>query len=360
MWRWVSTGVFVIAAAVHAAHWIKQSGPSFTGADFDPSSIGAALASLKARCAVEATCPVSKSFYNAIAAAVAGDHNGEIVLAVDLLDARDGAPKDDRVGAIWLARAAEGGQTFAQDEVARRRREGLIVETDDTKLAANLLVLANKGDLAATRLLAPMYFSGHGVARDPSEGMRLLKAAAEAGDDKSAEDLINIYAHQGAPGVSVDRNEEVRWVEFLARKGRTDMMQLAGRLMLNLAFMMPPAMFMMPGTPGLTPDFRPLDGYRWLIRGAMMNDGGSQNELGHLFIDGVRHDGEQIIQPDAVAADTWLRLASQDPTYSDGRDRSRLEEHMTTAEINDARARAAAFKPTSFEAAMAMTIKLPP
>jgi hypothetical protein len=91
----------------------------------------------------------------------------------------------------------------------------------------------------------------------------------------------------------------------------------------------------------------------------MMNDGGSQNELGKMFRDGIEHDGKQIIRQDAIAADMWLRLASHDPYYSDGRDRSSLEEHMTTAEMNEARARAAAFKPVSLREAMAMTIELP-
>lgn len=136
---------------------------------------------------------------------------------------------------------------------SRLLQSGLDIEVDDAKIAAALKAVVAEGGsrgLYAMRALGPMYILGRGLPRDAGEGMRLLKAAADAGDAEAIEYLAKVYA-LGMPGVPVDRNEQVRWLVRLAGQGRPDIMGLVGRMMID-----PPITLLAagpPNAPGILP-----------------------------------------------------------------------------------------------------------
>ena len=331
-----------------------------TGKDYAPENIADLASSLDGKCMLGILCPVSSSLHRAVHLASAGDATGEWILAQDLLHGWDGAPHDEAVGGAWLGKSAEQGNAPAATELVRRQRYGLDVDADWDKIAAALNARAKQGGPfapSAMRALGPMYILGRGVGRDAAEGVRLLQAAADAGDDGAMEDLMDIYA-QGRPGIPIDRKEQLRWVVRLAEKGHPDMMTLAGRLMLNPSIV---AMFNgLSPTAVAQPDRNVAEGYRWLMRGALTGYPGSQSELAQLFENGMSVDGAEIVSPDLVSADVWYRLSAKDPIFASPRNRASLEFKMTSAEITEAKKRADAFKPISFAEAMARPIELPP
>jgi TPR repeat protein len=84
----------------------------------------------------------------------------------DLYLIGQGVQQDDRVGATWLQKAAEKGDTTAQTELGGLYLTGRGVPRDDAVAAGWLTKAADQGDRDAQAKLAALYEYGRGVPRD--------------------------------------------------------------------------------------------------------------------------------------------------------------------------------------------------
>lgn len=78
--------------------------------------------------------------------------------------------------------------------------------------------LAALGDMEASAALAECYWLGLGVERDPVEGMRMLRQAAEAGVWRAAHNLAAALM-VGAVGVKQDLEQARKYVALAAELG---------------------------------------------------------------------------------------------------------------------------------------------
>ncbi len=361
MVRRFSALAFGLAALLAGWPTIARATAAYdSSGDFAPHKIANLMSRWRPRCVVSFTCPVPRELFNDVTGAIGGDSTYQVSLALDLENGRKGAPRDPVIAGMWLALAAQQGNAYAVKEVLRAQKNGRDIDVDWEKVAAALLDRVRHGDsysVYAMSALGPMYILGRGVPRDINEGLRLLRAAADTGDTSTIETLANIYG-SGMPGIPVDRNEQVRWLVKLAGHGRADVMGWVGRMLTN-----PPVTLFAagpPGTPGIVPDRDVAEGYRWLMRGALMGDNGARTELGQLLMNGLSVDGQRVIAPDLVSADVWFRLTMNSPYFDNNALRASIEQRLTSAEIGEAKKRVAAFVPLSFEEAMKRTIELPP
>ena len=353
--------VLILAALFTIYPTIARAAPAYNSAnDFAPANIADLMNRWKPRCVVRVTCPVSDELHDHVKSAIKGDSFGQVSLAIDLENGRNGAPRDEAVAGMWFALAARQGNAYAVIEVMRLQKNGVDIDVDYETVASALSALVKRDDsysVHAMRALGPMYILGRGVPRDTSEGMRLLRAAADAGDLETIEYIAKIYA-SGMPGIPVDRNEQVRWLIKLAEHGRVDVMAWVGRMMIN-----PPITLLAAGPPGMRgvlPDRDVAEGYRWLMRGALMGDNAAQTELGQLLMNGLSVDGTQVIAPDLMAADVWFRLTANSRFFNNNAFRTNIEQRLTSAEISEVRKRVAAFAPLPFDDVMKRQIELPP
>jgi hypothetical protein len=70
-------------------------------------------------------------------------------------------------------------------------------------------------------------------------------------------------------------------------------------------------------------------------------------------------DRGNVIDADLVQADVWFRLGARDPTYNDSRLRAAIEPNLTTAQLEEARDRVAAWRAFNFERLKATAIAVP-
>jgi hypothetical protein len=66
-----------------------------------------------------------------------------------------------------------------------------------------------------------------------------------------------------------------------------------------------------------------------------------------------------LIAPDLVQADKWFRLAARSPWHDNPQIRARIEPHMTTAELDEARRQVAAWHRLPLPEVMALDLPLP-
>jgi localization factor PodJL len=166
---------------------------------------------------------------------------------------------------------------------------------------------------------------------------------------------------RGQPGVSADTKEALRWLARSGGHGNTDsMLQLANILLDGLA----------------GAEKQPEEGYRWLMRAAMLDEPRAQEKLsqvlatgkdaeGHALwgpyenISGLRRPaaGEPLIPIDLVESDKWFRLGARSPWYDNPQIRSMIEPRMTSAQLEEARRRVANWKKSTLPEVMAMDFK---
>jgi hypothetical protein len=103
----------------------------------------------------------------------------------------------------------------------------------------------------------------------------------------------------------------------------------------------------------------PVEGYRWLMRAALVDDPAAQEMLSGVLARGAMVGARTVIAPDPIAADMWLRLAARSPFHDNASLRLRIESNMTTAQLAEAKKRADAWRPKPMREVLAMTIALP-
>lgn len=147
--------------------------------------------------------------------------------------------------------------------------------------------LANSGHAGATSRLGHMYFEGIGVAKNETEGLRLLMVAAEKGD-AMAQDKVGMLYHQGR-GLPRDVSQAVLW---LGRAAAQDLPNALNNLGQMLYF-----------GHGMPKD--ELKGLEFLRRAA---EKGEINSIG--VVAQAYWIGRGVTQDHAVAVD-WFRKASE-------------------------------------------------
>jgi len=103
----------------------------------------------------------------------------------------------------------------------------------------------------------------------------------------------------------------------------------------------------------------PAEGYRWLMRAALIDNPAAQEMLSGVIAQGAMEGAHTVLPPDPIAADMWLHLAARSPFHDNASQRLQIESNMTAAQLAEAKDRAAAWRPSSLNEVLAMTIPLP-
>jgi len=309
--------------------------------DYAPENITKTNGRLGWVCMVHALCPVSDQVRDVISRAIAADRSAQYLLGLTLLTG-DGLPRDRNAGIAWVVRAAEQGEPAATRDIEGRLRNGEAIDVDEAKIAVALKLQADAGDVEAMRALGPMYIGGRGVDRDPTRGLDLLKRAVGKGSSDAEEDLSQLYLN-GAPGVSADRPEAMKWLGASARHGNVDAMLKLGYMSVSTSI-----------------DARNLtDGFCWLMRAALLDQVQAQEKLSMMFAEGEKDDRGTVISIDLIQADLWFRLAARSPYHDNSQIRAMVEPQMTTSQMDEAKRLVAAWRPRTVEELRTITIRLP-
>ncbi|HEV2301524.1 MAG TPA: tetratricopeptide repeat protein [Stellaceae bacterium] len=311
--------------------------------DYGPDRASLALRRMPTLCrTVGLGCPISGDAYAALKSAIAGDRDAQFRLA-QMLHRGNGIPRDERAATAWYGKAAEQGHVAAALEINRLRHEGRDIPADEAKIAAALGPEAEKGDRGAMRALADIEIYGRGVPRDAARGVALLRRAVAAGSAAAAADLANLYL-RGAPGIDKNPAEGFRWMGESGRRGNLSAMLALG----SMYFRHPDASL-----------HNPVEGYRWLMRAALLDDPSAQEMLSEVLAEGAMVGARTVIAPDPVAADMWLRLAARSPYHDNASLRLQIEGNMTSAQLEEAKKRAAEWRPRPLREVLAMAIAPP-
>ncbi|MEP7031855.1 MAG: tetratricopeptide repeat protein [Pseudolabrys sp.] len=286
-------------------------------------------------------CPVSADVRSVVARAIANDRSAQYLLGLTLLTG-DGLPRDRAAGMIWVVKAAEQGEPSAARDVARRLRNGEGIKVDETKVADALKPAAQAGEVEAMRALGPMIIGGRGTKQDPVAGLAMIKAAADKGSSAAEQDLSQLYLN-GAPGITPNRPEAMRWLAASARHGNVD-------AMLNLGYM----------SIGASSNERNVaEGYCWLMRAALLDNVQAHEKLSTIFASGEKDSRGTVIAVDLVQADYWFRLAARSLYHDNSQIRAMIEPKMTTAQIDDAKRLVEAWRPRKVDELKSIAIPLP-
>jgi TPR repeat protein len=112
----------------------------------------------------------------------AGVAEGQLGLGEALLFGRGGLARDEAQALPLLKRASAAGLVDAQLIVGTLAANGRVPGTPREQGAASVRALAERGELAAQRLMALLLLEGNGVRIDAGEARRWFERAASAGD----------------------------------------------------------------------------------------------------------------------------------------------------------------------------------
>jgi len=289
--------------------------------------------------------------------AIAGDRVDQLLFGLDLVDGRS-VPRDVAAGKAWIAKAAEAGHPAAEEWIQRQQRNGEEVEVDETKVAAALKRQADAGEIQSMRVLAPMIMGGRGVAKDPQAGIALLRKAGEQSKDSFvAYDIAELFL-RGSSGMPGDHDEAMKWYAIAASRGHIFSMEMLGGLWENV-----PLNDFVAAMRAGQPDnvFKPdiVQGYCWRMRAALMGSRLAQHELAQRLTRRNSDPRGNVIEPDLVEADVWFRLGARTASYNNASLRAQIEPALTSAQLDEAKKRVAAWRDLSFAEMKATPITIP-
>jgi TPR repeat protein len=313
------------------------------GGDYAPENAAHTLDALRRRCAISIFCPIGSDKYQLLSDAVAGNRDAQYQLGL-VLYRGDGLPRDERGATGWYGRAAEEGHAKAALALNGRRHDGVAIEADEAKIVAALGMDIDKGNTDAMRALADMRIYGRGAPRDAEAALGLLRRASTAGDTDAEIDLASLYL-RGVPGVPQNRNEALRWITEAGKHGNINAMHQIGYLYTHMSD---------------KEGRNPAEGYRWLMRAALLDDFAAEEDLAVLLDEGAMSGAHAVIAADPVSADMWLRLAARSPFHDNSSIRHSIESKMNSVELDEAKKRAADWHPRPVGEVLAMQIDPPP
>ena len=129
----------------------------------------------------------------------------------------EGVPLDYPAAAVWYKKAAEGGNIFAQNNLATMYVAGQGLEKDYGKAAKWFMEAAEKSDQFAIFNFASLYDKGDGVEKDSAKAADYYRSAAEIGHVPSQSRLGYMYAN--GIGVARNRIEAFMWLSLAAQHG---------------------------------------------------------------------------------------------------------------------------------------------
>jgi len=325
-------------------------GPPVAAQDgrYDVDHAPATLKDLQSRCGlikVLTACPLPADDMRLLERAVHGDRLAQHLLASRLASGNGFPGGNGARSAIgWFGRSAEQGNPEAALRYNDLRTDGLEPAADEARIAAGLQKSAHAGSAVARIALSEMMLYGRGVTRDVAGSMQLLRQAADSGDMRARQRLERRLL-VGAPGVPPDRAGVIEMHRRAAAGGDPQAMATLGRMLLD----------------GTGNAFDPADGYRWLMRAAHLAHASALERVIRLFDEGLVRDSRTIVAPDPVQAYMWILIAARRPeTQAPSSTQARLQGAMSSADLAEARRRAAAWRPMTAAEALAAAFDLPP
>jgi TPR repeat protein len=371
---WRSAGIATIAFALGAVLASCDRPPQ--PGDLAPAKAADTLSRLRLACAIPDTCAYRPEVWNAFVGANAGKPDDQYMLGI-YLTTGDKVLRDEDGGTQWMATAAYQGYGRAAIELNRERANGADLNVDERRIAAALRAKVGAGDTDAMRALSDMTIAGRGVARNPEEGVALLRKAAALGSAEADHDLAMLL-YSGGQGVAQDRKQALASMSEAGRRGNAEAMQIVWH-------------WLKTGPQGIAA--QPAEGFRWLMRAALVGDPAAQEELSTQFASGLNSEGNAVtspfpkldgeieaeqslarareaagiapeaapktlVAPDLVEADKWFRIAARSPFHDNPAIRQQIEPRMTTDQIEQAKSKAAAWQPLPLAEVMAMPLPL--
>lgn len=154
--------------------------------------------------------------------AAALNHSGALYnLALFHMEGIGGLPKDQTRALELLEVAAKAGMKKAQSYLGIYYANESSNHVDYSKALSYLEKAASKNDAAAEYHLGICYERGLGVERDLRKAAQLYKAAANNGS-VSAQHNIGVFYHHGLGGLPVDQKEALRYYRMAAEAGDED------------------------------------------------------------------------------------------------------------------------------------------
>ncbi len=192
---------------------------------------------------------------------------------------------------------------------------------------ARLKTAANANDPVAEYELAAILFDGRGVPRDPQGAAKLFERAANQGLVPAQYRLANIY--ETGIGASKDLALAKSWFEKAADRGNAKAMHNVG-------------VYLAQGIQG-KPDYA--TAVTWFKKAADRNVRDSQYNLAILFARGLG------ATRDLKASYVWFALAAREGDADSAKKRDEIATRLTTAELDDAKAAVASWKPIELDRA---------
>jgi len=129
--------------------------------------------------------------------AEAGQPSAQAAIGQMYLDGH-GVPQDPAQAAIWLEKAAGGGNARARAQIGALYATGTGVQQDEMKASYWLLKAANQNVRQSQRFIAQRFYAGLGVPRDLAQSFLYAALCAKQGDPEGQQ-MLNILAKEMTP-----------------------------------------------------------------------------------------------------------------------------------------------------------------
>ena len=202
-----------------------------------------------------------------------------------------------------------------------------VPNTEDVKYFKDCHRAAQKGDPKAQNTLGLLYEKGMGVSKDYAEALKWFQKAAKKGNAEGQNNLAFMY-FKGL-GVKQDNDQALQWFQKAADQGLASAQENLG---------------LMYGQ-GQGVKKNPSQALEWFKKAAEQDDPDSQIDLGVLYSLG------EGTAKDYVESHKWFTLALRHENLTDDQvqelrgDIEWLEKHMTGKQMDEAKKRAAEWKP---------------
>jgi TPR repeat protein len=129
--------------------------------------------------------------------AEAGQPSAQAAVGQMYLDGH-GVPQDPAQAAIWLEKAAGGGNARARAQIGALYATGTGVQQDEMKASYWLLKAANQNVRQSQRFIAQRFYAGLGLPRDLAQSFLYAALCAKQGDPEGQQ-MLNILAKEMTP-----------------------------------------------------------------------------------------------------------------------------------------------------------------
>lgn len=154
-----------------------------------------------------------------IAAAENGDVKAQLRLAESYMLGSQGGQQDYQQAYVWLAKAADQGDSGAQYYLGRLSEQGLGVPRDYKQAIAWFRKAADQGNTQAQFRLGWIYEHGQGVPPNYKQSAAWYRKCAEQGDSEAQFNLGVMY--DDGTGVPQDDKQAYAWYSVATVNGAT-------------------------------------------------------------------------------------------------------------------------------------------